>query len=795
MFQHYILTALRAMRRQRLYTAINVTGLSLGTAVVLLLALYVVHEMSFDEFHAQGDRIYRVNVITANPDGSERNRDVRQPIPLAPALEAELAGVEAAVRLYADHAWIRADQGKEPLVQRILFSDATFFEVFSVPLLEGDPEQVLKSPSGMVISASAALRIFGSTDVMGRSVELSIGDTYWPVLITGVSHDAQGPTSIPTEVILPFKALEAFMPWFKNNGERWNVGSVTVFTLLSPGAEEGDSEQALNELYARYNSGGNRSVQLQPIADIHLDPGVRGGFIAPREPRHIGILAAIGLLILVLACINFTTLAVGRATRRIREIGLRKAVGASRMDLAIQFLGEALLFGVLGAFGGIILAELGLPIFHSLSGSPAVFNDHAWLHIVTPGAGMLIGLIAGSYPALVLARLRPVDSMRPNVRLAGNGRVMRGLVVIQYVVSIGLVMGVTVMHAQLSYLNDKELGFDSDNVLVVQDIGFDGTEAVARLRTELDDEPGILSVSGISHSFGRETERSQWTHDGVAYSGYFYNVTSNVFQTLDIRQITGRQFLPGSAADSSHSVVVNESMARQLGYGPEEAIGKTLDGYGRSAEDAPEIIGVVGDFHFLPLQRQIEPMVFTMNRTGGIREALIRYDPGTKGAPVQTVRRAYAKASGDRPFSHSFVDEDLNAHYATERQWTSILRASSILALFIASMGLFGLSAFSVERRRKELGMRKILGASTGHIYGLVGNQFMVLVLVASLMAVPLAWVLLNRWLDTFAFRIDISWWMPAAAVAISLCIAMVSVLWQSVSAAAENPVKAVRET
>lgn len=804
MIRHYLTIALRVFRRQKLYSIINVLGLSIGIAVCTMIFLYVRDDLTFDRFHEKGDRIVRVNSIIYAPDGSIEHEQVWQPWPLAEALVANHPDIETASRLYQTSVFIRTDG--EPIQSTVLFADSTFFDMFGFELLEGDRRSVLREPNSILLTETAAVRHFGTADVVGRSMDIRFEGDYLTVPVTGLVADPPTNSSVSFEYLLPFHSLTSRYEWLKNRPGHWNASSFSTFALLRPGADLDGAQVTAGRLRAQfypdeletwqteYNWTADyspRSYRLQPLVDIHLDPGVTGGIVPPSDPKYSLILGGIAALILLLACINYTTLAIGRSARRTGEIGLRKSVGAGRGQILAQFGGEALMFGALGVAGAILLVEFLLPVFNQLSGkeldASPIGTPAVALSLV--GIGLLASLLAGAYPAILLSGLRPSVMLGRRNALGGSGLLSKSLVVTQFTLSIALITGTLLMREQMSFMQERDLGFDRSGVLVVPLNEVPHDRVLSHFRSELVTRPEFDDVAGISIAFTHGWSREGWDYRGEKKLAYVYHAESNYADLMGFDFVAGRDFDPYLSTDSTDALIVNEAFARDFGWTPEEAVGRQIDGF----YEEPTIVGVFRDVNFRSLHNEVEPMAVSMSPDGWIGNVLVRADLTNPGHVVDLVESAWADVAPGVPMQYSFLDDDIAAQYESEQRWSRIVSFASGMAILIACLGLFGLATLSVTNRTKEIGIRKVLGASAGRIFGLLTRDYGLLIGISLLLSAPLTWWAADSWLQNFAYRIEVGPLPFVLAALVAGLIALASVSYQALRASRTNPVDSLR--
>lgn len=805
MVGHYVRLALRLLGKHRLYASINILGLSIAFGLAALIFLFVRDEFSYDDWHENGDRIYRVDRVDYYPDGAIEGQGPWMPYPFAEALKRDHAAVEYAVRMTDDNVELAVDgQISE---RSVLFVDSTFFDVFAYEVLRGSAGTALTDPASLVVTESAALRHWNTLDVVGRQVELRFEDTYEPAVVTAVVADPPSNTNIPFEYLLPFHRTPMVYEWIANRTDRWNASSFTVFAMLHEGADRADAQATLAGLWRRYypdqadqmrsigswtGEGDPASYALVALDELHLSPNIPGALVASSNPVYSLILVAIGLTILALACINFTVLAVARGATRAAEIGVRKAMGAQRRQLMLQFTGESVLLSVMALGIGVAIARMLIPVFNALANKQLAL-DLAGAALVIPAMLMIAlvtGLVAGWYPSLVISRHRPSEALRGRFSLGGSNRFSRALVVSQFVASIVLVAGALIMNQQLRHVQSRDLGYDPDNVLVVHANGKDGAALAEHLRRTIGTQAGVDGIAAVTFSMNRGLDNRGWMDGERELRATVYGVEPAAPGLLGVELVAGRLLSPDLASDSTSAALVNESFAASIGFTAEEAVGEVIPGYG---QDTPTMIaGVIRDLNFRSLHHSVDPMMMTMEPDGRFHYALVRFS----GSPVQIIdglQDAWAGFATDIPLEYTFLDEDVAMVYANDRRWSRVVQYAAGLAILIACLGLFGLAALAVSRRTKEIGIRKVLGASVAGILVLVSRDFAKLVGIATLVAAPIAWFALNRWLEGFAYHVNPSVAVFFVAGLIVLGLALVTVGVHSLRAALANPVDSLR--
>ena len=808
MFRNYLKIAWRNLFRNKVYSAINIGGLALGMACCLLIALYVYDEWSYDRFNANYDHIYRVTEKQKQPDGLF---DVAvTPGPLAPALAKDFPEVLQATRVGRWYGLLtQGRQAVEP--EEMLIVDPTFFSLFSFPLVAGNPGKVFRSPDEVVFSEAMATRFFGADwrkkNVIGQAVQFNKQQT---LMLTGVAQNPPTNSHIQFDVLLPYKWLEKNDEWSK----KWNGNSYHTYLQLRPGPRQAGPRQAdpatsapidptafaekIRSQLKHYDGGNETQLFLQPLSAIYLHSkfAFETDFGKRSDIAYVRIFVAVGLIVLLIAVINFINLATARASGRAREVGVRKTVGAQRASLVGQFLGEALLMTTLAVVVALLLAESLLPLFNDIAGKSIHIPYHLpafWATLA--GLTGVVSLLTGLYPAFFLSSFRPALVLK-GVFDARAGRGFRqSLVVGQFALSIALVIGTVVIYRQLAFMQDTKLGFDKDQLLYVRLKGDLRAKAML-LKNQVAQLPGVARVSvatsnlvDIQNSGGIEWE-GQAPKDEFLITNM--NVDADFVQTTGMTLAAGRNFSARMSADTASKLgayLINETAAKRMGYTPATALGKRVKFWGADGI----VVGVLRDFHFRPLRVGIEPFIVRFRPKDFYFNLLVKTRPGNAARTIADITSTYKKLDPDNPISYGFVDQDLDAQYRAEQRVARIIGCFALLTILVSCLGLFGLAAFTAEARTKEIGVRKVLGASVSSIVTLLSKDFLKLVLIAIVIASPIAWWAMNRWLQDFAYKIDIEWWMFALAGLLAVGIALLTVSLQSIKAALMNPVKSLR--
>ena len=791
MLRHYLTTALRHIRRHRVYAIINVAGLSLGLACTMLIILYVKDETSYDRFHPRVNRIFRIDRELTRDNGNKvqgGNSGYFQ----GPHFKARIPEIETFVRV--QEAMVNLRRGADVQAQYGRRVDPNFFSVFNFPLLSGSPASALTQPHSVVITEDLALAQFGTKDAVGKTIEIQGDDGFVPYLVTGVARNCPQNSSIKFQLLLPLaEPAEA-----ESHVENWFNFFLTTFVVVSPGADiravdqkmqrvfetdGGDAIKLIQQKYQIHNIG--MSYFLQPMTDIHLSvkAGADEGLSDASDPVYSYVLSGIALFILLIACINFINLTVARSLKRAREIGVRKVIGGQRRQLVLQFMGESFLL-CLGAFVlAILIAQALLPWFNQLSNKALSFSYLLDIRLAAGYVGLLLatGLLAGFYPALVLSHYQPVQTLYNRLTLRGKNYLQKGLVVFQFMLAAFLIVATLTLVSQLNYLTSQPLGYDDSNLLTVY-----GGGNVSVFEKELLKNPAILGVAPTNDGTPGTTVRVNGGTTNI--NVIMQTVDSSFLPALRIPMVGGRNFSPLFPSDSTHSVLVNEAFVKEAGWA--NPIGQSVRFY-EPKDTTYTVVGVVRDYHYKPLTEKIAPQVFLMGGNNGI--VYIKIAPHHETTVLPYIEKTFKEVFPLTPYYYDFKDQMNAASYEAEEKWKQMVLFGAALTIFISCIGLFGLSVLSAERRTKELGIRKVLGASTSRLVALLSADFLRLVLVALLIALPLAWVGASRWLERYPYRISLTGWMFALAGGIVVVLAMGTISFQAVRAARRNPVGNLR--
>ena len=810
MIKHYFKIAVRNLGRQKVLSFINISGLSIGLACFSLFLLYSINEFSFDRFHKNANNIYRVYRWSEVMNSQEASADVYLPSPLAPAMKADLPDVADYVRL--KESWGESFVKVDGIVRRlnVSYADPSIFSVFTFPLKYGTPQGALRQLNNIVLTRRKAVQLFGTENAMGRTIEIKIDDYFVPFTVSAVAENIPPNSSIEFELLGNFNFFETTSGG-KRGVNNWNRSSYNTYVQLHPGSGLPNDVQKLAAFRHKYYpdevkelkeagfkwEGNKPPVRygLQPLKDGHTDTKILGGSIAQVNPKTIWILLSIAAGVLLIACINFTTLAIGRSARRAKEVGVRKVIGSERKHLIAQFLTEAILLSVLSLVIGLLITKFLLPYFNTLSGrelrfSFSLYPELGWM---LAGLTLIVGILAGSYPALILSGFKPIEVLKSKIRVSGSNLFTKSLVTIQFALSIGLIICTMIILQQTKFMSGKYPGFNKENIVVVDASGTKTKEIYPLFKQALSSRPDIMGIASADMGLG---EGSGWSRSGFEYNGthkdvFEYFVDHDYIPLMKMQLLAGRNFDPNIATDTVTSVIVNEAMVRDFGWTINNAVGQQLKGYMETK--TPVVIGVVKNFNFRPFKEEVKPQMFHQFSDYDPYKFFVRIKPGDPAPALTAVQKAWTSIVADLPFKYSFLDESLDNFYKAEKRWSSIIGWAGGISVFLACLGLFGLAALAVVNRTKEIGIRKVLGASVSGIVRLLTKDFLKLVIVALVIAAPLSWYFMNKWLQDFAYRISIGWWVFILAGSLAILIAFVTIGVQAVRAGIANPVKSLR--
>lgn len=808
MLRNYLLIALRNLRRQPGYTVINVVGLGVGMGACLLIGLFVWQERTYDRFHDHADRISRVWIAEEYGEGDSAREflSLSSPLILGPTVAAAVPDLEAVVRVLGTSMLVGSEghRFEEP----IHAVDPSFFDVFSFRLLSGDPANALAAPRQVVLTPETAERYFPGQDPVGQILPISAEMQTQDYLVTGIVEAPPVVSSLQFRFLIPLADWEALVG--EERRTHWLSMSLQTYVLSRPETLRSDLEaQFLRVIDPLLPAGarGRYVPHLQPVTDLRLGTTLPDRVAPVRYRQYLGLLEIIAAFVLAVAAINFVTLSLGQSTRRGREVGLRKVLGARRTQIAGQFWGEALVLAALGLALGVGLAALYAPAFGELAGVPLAFGVSVRVGVLLLVLLAVVGLGAGAYPAYVLAGFQPMEALKDRLQMTGDRSFLRrGLVVVQFSLAILLIIGTLMVGRQLDYVRSLPLGFEKAHTVVIP-TGLPAEPAHALLERFSHQLAGHAAIEDVTLSAFTLSE--PWADIGYedtegVWRSYRMNWGAPDFLAVSGVTLAAGRFPDAGLATDSSRVVVNEALIRAHGWpSPEEAVGRALPLPG---ETRFELVGVVRDFHFASLRETVEPMVYTLapnpliraasdfsTSASSLRKLHVRISDGDVPATLAVLRQGWEAVASDLPFDYYFLDEAVDARYRQDEQLARIATTAASLALAIAALGLFALATLTVARRRKEVGVRKVLGATVPGLVALLSKDFLKLVGVAFVVAVPVGYLATSRWLETFAYRVELGPAVFVAAGLLAVMVALVAVGYHAFRAATADPVRSLR--
>jgi putative ABC transport system permease protein len=810
MIRNYLKIAIRNLQKQRVIAFINVFGLSVGIACFILLLLFSAYELSFDKFHKNAPSIYRPYVFDRSIDGKspQEYTDWWAPTPMGETMKRNIPDVVDFVRLQLPWGENLLRSGNNVHRVSITFADQSFFSIFTFPLKYGNSASALLQTNDIVLTESRAKTLFGNDDVVGKTVEIQIGTAFYPFKVSAVAKDIPGNSTIRFDVLGNF----GFALANKNRffiGSSWHPTVWETYVQLRPGSKLADDPKRLASYFQAANPGfvaglknagykwiGNDlpvAFRLQPLLSIHTDTWFHGWSFTDYgiiDLKTIWILLAIAGGILLIACINFTTLAIGRSAGRSKEVGVRKVIGAERKQIVFQFLTESLLLSFISTLLGLIGANLLLPWFNNLSGGALHFSMLFNLRAILAMTALLliVGLLAGSYPALVLSGFKPIEVLKNKIRIGGANLFTKSLVTFQFVLSIVLIISTIVILKQTRYLINKSPGFDKENILAIDAAQTDPNKTFPVFKQAVLNHPEILGITSAQAGLGAGQDLLGYSDKGL--SAAINGVDADYIKVMGIKLIAGENFLPSQASDTTKRIIINETMMKAFGWNPQNAIGQEIPHFqGQNAL----VIGVVKNFNYRPLSEEVKNQVFELSPDKGSIHFYVRIKPGDPAKALAIMLKAWSSSMPGVPMKYSFLDEDVNSYYNAEQRWSSIVGIAGGISIFLGCLGLLGLAALAAINRIKEIGIRKVLGASVLNIARLLLTDFLKLIFIAFVIASPIAWYLMSKWLQDYANRINISWSVFLLAGVFAVLFALITISFQAIKTALMNPVKSLR--
>ena len=799
MIRNYIKTAYRSLLKNKGFTFLNVLGLSVGLATCLLIVFYVVDELSYDKYNTNAANIYRMTV-DAKLNGNAGVYATTE-VNWKDVLKTNFPEIEKTTRminkdglyLSPQKFYVKKDNGNI-LENKVVFTESSLFDMFTLPMVDGSPSTALDEPRTAVITESTAKKYFNKVNVVGQTLTINDSNIY---KITGVIKD------IPSQSHFNYDFFLSFSSRGESKSNSWGYSGLHNYLQLKPGADVKKLEGELTKMDIKnsfnptaWTTGDNHlKIVLTPLLDIHLRDSSQYALSPAGSMQYVYIFSMIAIFILLIACVNFMNLSTARSSNRAKEVGVRKVLGSARKYLVAQFLTESLLVTLTSTILAVGLAWILLPLFNQMAGKQLAFTSDnlTWLLPSLLVIVLVVGFLAGSYPAFFLSAFQPIDVLKGKIAKGFKGSFLRSfLVIFQFSISIFLIIGTLVIYNQLNYIHNKSLGFDRNQVLVVKNTNVLGKQADI-LKKELKQLPGVVNTSMSSYQpTGDKNLKTGLFPDATIdikkdILTEFWTVDEDYINTMGIQLVDGRNFSNQMATDSA-AIIVNQAFIEK--FGRKNPIDQTV--YRDFDKVRPyHIIGVVKDFNYASLHEKIAPLALVYAPDNGALS--VRMHTSNLTGLMLQIENKWKQVSPNQQFSYSFMDEDFDATYRTEQRIGTIFISFSTLAIVIACLGLFGLAAYAAEQRNKEIGIRKVLGASVSTIVGMLSMDFIKLVLISILIATPLAWWAMNRWLQDFAYRVNIQWYVLATAGIIAVLIAFFTISFQSVKAALGNPVDSLR--
>lgn len=794
MLKNFFTSAFRSLWKSKGISVLNIAGLALGLTCFLLVTLYVINELRYDRYNVRHDRIFRVNT-ELKYNGAISSFAVAAP-PLGQAMVDNFPEVETSARLMPLRN-VRFKKGSEILREdRVFYADPELFNIFTLPAVHGDPTSALAAPHGIIITESVAKRYFNSTDVIGRTIARADDTTL--LVIGAVIKDMPSESHFHADFFLSLASNRSAM------STNFNQFTFNTYLLLKPGANESELEAkfppflrkhlSTNLDMDKFEKGGNYiQVGLTPLDDIHLHSNKQKELEGNGDVRYVYIFSAVAILILFLACVNFMNLSTARSANRAREVGVRKVLGSLRQTLIAQFLAESILLTLISIGAACIFAWLLLPVFNQIAGKniAITMEDLRWMAPVLAGLTFAVGILAGFYPAFFLSRFQAIHVLKGKLSTGFKGSRLRGiLVVFQFSTSTFLIIGAFVIYHQLSYILNKDVGFDREQVLIIKYVSV--LENPHTLKEQVEALPGVksASLSGYLPTGGSRLSNSISVPGKEGLLSEFWLVDADYLPTLGMTVVAGRNFSKQLVTDSS-AIIINETVAKILGFSNTPLNDVIHAGPVRGFKDY-KVIGIIKDFNFNSLRENITPLVMVMGYDWSA-SLNVRVEGSEIASVLPQIKDRWDELMPDQEFDYSFMDEDFAAIYKTELRMQNLFMTFALIAIIIACLGLFGLSAYATQQRNKEMSIRKILGATMANLMATLSFDFLKPVLIAILITIPLAWLAMGQWLQTFAYKDSIPVWTFIIAGLSTIVIAMATISFQCVKAALVNPAESLR--
>lgn len=814
MIKNYLKIEWRNLMKNKVFSFINVFGLSIGLTCCILIALYIDHESSYDRYHKNIGQLYQLGTVFVKE--GKRDKTPNTPAPMAAAMKQEFPEIAQATRIMAlfaeDKTLVQYKEDNAPLKSfyetKGFLADSTFFRMFTYNFIEGNPATSLDNPNSVVLNEEIAHKLFGNSPALNKIIRISSntnGDTNF--VVTGVFRPVDKPTQIDASFIVSVKGglMQGFID---RQTDMVGNNMFNTFLLLKPGTNAKDLETKFPAFVHKYigeglaKAGFYKEQFLIPVKDIHLKAGMSSDISAVGSVTYLYILASIAVFTLLIACINFMNLSTARSSKRAAEVGVRKVLGAEKKSLIRQFLGESILMSLIAFLLAIVFVQLLLPSFSAISGKHLSFSlyQNIGLLIAFFALAILTGLLAGSYPAFYLSSFKPVKVLKGKISNSLAAVSLRKvLVVFQFVISVVLIVASMIINDQMRYMRTKDLGFAKDQQIIIPLRSANAKRIYPALKAEIKSNsqveatgatlyyPGIINPSDLSlYMEGKTQNDGQLVRTNA--------VDESFLQTLGVKPIAGRLFSEEFPADTNNRMILNEAAINKIGFSsPQNSIGHIVHFDWRGETFTFTIVGVVKDFHFQDLHVPIEPYAFQLNNRPNYSYLMVHARASNMPSLLKSVETSWHKLNPNEPFEYSFLDADFQKNYEAENRLSSMVGYFTIIAILISCLGLFGLATFSAEQRIKEIGVRKVLGASVTSIVGLLSKEFLKLVIIAIIIASPVAWWAMNKWLQDFAYRTGIGWMVFVITAMIALVIALLTISFQAIRAAIASPVKSLR--
>ena len=801
MITNYLKQTWRTLVMSRAYSILNIVGLSAGLVCVAFIAVWIVDELSYDRFNKNYDRIVRLIGTTKTETGVTES--AVSSAPMAKALKDDYAEVENTVRMDARGEIVRL-KGRQLFEDGILVTDPSFFDVFSFKLTRGDVKMALSEPYSIVLTKSAAKKYFGDNDPMGQTLTINMFDSAGlgaDYKVAGIMPDAPKNAHFTFNMLASFKTAEIANPDILTV-DGWGDASFYTYLLLKKGVDRKKFSDKITQFYGKYI--GERYnlwksiyfYRLQPLSAIHLKSDLQYEIGVNGSMTNVYIFSTVGFLILLLAGINYMNLATARSASRVKEVSVRKVIGAARRQLALQYILEAVITSLIALVIALLACYLLQPLYSQLTGKSFSPFQSPFIIISLVAITILLGTLSGAYPAFIISGFKPAEALKGAFKSSGKGTLLRkSLLVSQFVITIVLVSGIIIINSQMSYIKHKELGYNKDALLFIRVNG--NTEVINgynAFRNEVISNPLISGIStsnsliigGLGSGGARTTGLDG---NGLEVNTARLRVDADYLNVHDIKLLAGKNFTPNTLRDTIRQIILNEQAVKKFGWkDAETAIGKPFD----MGNQKGIVIGVVNDFHFNSLQQSIEPLaIYPVGER--FSRITLKADMSKAADAVAWLEKTWKNHFQTALFDFDFMDKQVSEQYAAEQRFSKIFLYFSVLSVLIACLGLYGLTAYSASQKVKEIGVRKVLGATVSNLAIMLSGNFLKLVLLAFVIGVPIAWYILNSWLTDFAYRISISWWMFGAAGLLVLVIAIITVGFQVIKAAIANPVKSLR--